>query len=129
MQLLKRDDDKVLLHHEGHTFQTSLLEHSYLTGMDGKPDERFLLTPQLLCVDRGCSYTCRTSFPVHGDGESQRYHVHYRHAIGRHRTLRLAARAVRDSCRQAGGVPMISEGDFPEENDDAASDARQDSAP
>lgn len=93
MRIIERDEDRITFHHLGHIYQVSVADCEYSKNPSGTNEERFLLTPEMICVRENCPECARaaeargmpgyrtparTCFPLLGDSEAMEMHLRYR---------------------------------------------------
>lgn len=92
-------DDSGTLHH----FRLALTDLTLGVRANGQPDPALLRTPQMVCTDSGCGYTCHSYFPRSGGLDAQRIHARYLLATGQQPDLLAAARAIAETVDTDGG--------------------------
>ncbi len=98
----------------GHRFRAALADVARVRKPGGTPDEEFVATPPMACLDPGCAVVAQTTFPLVGDDNAQRVHA-YRRAQRAKAPLppdgaavASAVAAVNADVRARGGVDRAS---------------------
>ncbi len=99
---------------QGHRFRAALADVIHVRKPDGSPDDEFVTTPPMACLDPGCTVVAQTTFPLVGDDNAQRVHA-YRRAQRAKAPLppdgaavASAVAAVNAEVRARGGVGRAS---------------------